>query len=142
MKYFNIHTTFFWFETISIIISKNKNKAKKSETNFHLAADSFIKKYQTISIKDKIGISQLIAKIEHKQQSLNQSDIVWKDTFKSDINFLLHWEILKYFNDFQNQKISVLRLKWTQTIEMKQNQSFFHGSSSKSYIIFHWLQKN
>ena len=90
MKYFNINTTFFWFETISIIISKNKNKAKKSETNFDLTADSFIKKYQSISIKDKIGISQLIAKIEHKQQSLNQSDIVWKDTFKSDINFLLH----------------------------------------------------
>ena len=41
-------------------------------TNFNLATNSKIEKYQTILIKSKIRIAQLIAKIVLKQQSLNQ----------------------------------------------------------------------
>ena len=36
--------------------------------------------------------------------------------------------ILVYFNDFPNQNFSGLLLKWTETMEMKQNQTFFHGT--------------
>ena len=39
-------------------------------------------------------------------------------------------KVLKYFSDFQNRNFSVLWLKWTQAIEMKQNQTFFHGTYS------------
>ena len=58
--------------------------------------------------------------------------------------------ILKYFNDFQNRNFSVLWLKWTQTNEMKQNQTFFHGTYSdlttnlfslKNIKVFQWLSK-
>ena len=49
------------------------NNAKKTGTNFDLTTDFSIEKYQTISIKFKIRISQFISKIEHKQQSLNQA---------------------------------------------------------------------
>ena len=44
---------------------------------------------------------------------------------------------VKYFNDFKNHSFSVSWLKWTQTVEMKQNQTFFHGtySSLASYFF-------
>ena len=52
-------------------------------------------------------------------------------------------EILKYFNDFQNPHFSVLWLKWTQTMEMKQNQTFFHVAYSNltSFFIGHKILK-
>ena len=45
---------------------------QKTGTNSDLTTDPLIEKYQTISIKFRIRISQLIAKIELKQQSLHQ----------------------------------------------------------------------
>ena len=41
-------------------------------------------------------------------------------------HILFYQKILKYFNDFQNRNFSVLWLKWTQTMKMKQNQTFIH----------------
>ena len=45
---------------------------------------------------------------------------------------------MKYFNGFQNQNFSVLWLIWIQRMELKQNQTFLHGTYSNltSYIIF------
>ena len=51
---------------------KNTKNTKKARTNFDLTTDPLIEKYQTISIKFKIHISQLIAKILLKQRCLNQ----------------------------------------------------------------------
>ena len=51
---------------------KNTGKAKKPGIDFDLITDSFIEKFEAISIKFKIRISQLIAKLLLKQQSLNQ----------------------------------------------------------------------
>ena len=45
-------------------------------------------------------------------------------------------KILKYFSDFENQNFSVLWLKWTQVMEMKQHQAFSHGAYSIWYHIF------
>ena len=42
---------------------KKSNKTRKARTTFVLTTDSLIEKYQTVSIKLKIRISQLIAKI-------------------------------------------------------------------------------
>ena len=39
-----------------------------------------------------------------------------------------------YFNDFKNRNFSVLSLKLTETMETKQNQTFFHGTYSNIYI--------
>ena len=67
-----------------------------------------------------------------------KSDIFSWNIFKFDtISFN---RILKYFNDFQNRNFSVLRLKWTQTVEMKQNQTFFHGSFQIWCHIFFLLK--
>ena len=44
-----------------------KIKTKKTGTSFGLETDSLIEKYETILIKFKISISQLIAKILLKQ---------------------------------------------------------------------------
>ena len=51
---------------------KNTNKTKNTGTNFGLATDFLIEKYQAISMKFKIRISQLIATVLLKQRSLNQ----------------------------------------------------------------------
>ena len=60
-------------------------------------------------------------------------------------------KLLKYFNGFQNQNLSLLWLKWNQTMEMKQNQTFFHRtysnltpylSLSKNIRVFQWLLKS
>ena len=51
---------------------KNANKTKNTRTNLDQKTDHLIEKYLTISIKFKICISQIIAKIELKQRSLNQ----------------------------------------------------------------------
>ena len=48
---------------------------------------------------------------------------LWQHTF-------FYQDILKYFNDFQNRNFSVLGLKWTQAMEMEQNQTFFQGTYS------------
>ena len=55
--------------------------------------------------------------------------------------------ILKYFNDVQNQNFSFCWLKWSQAMEMKQNQTFFRGAYSnltvsflsKNIKVFQWL---
>ena len=52
------------------------------------------------------------------------------DKLKSDTKSFFIKKMLKHFNDFQNRNFSVLWLKWTQTMEMKQNQTFFHGTYS------------
>ena len=76
----------------------------------------------------KIRIFQLFDKILPKEQSLNQTrhcftghNQIWHHFF--------YQKKVKYFNDLQNWNFSVLWLKWTQTMEMKQNQTFFHGSN-------------
>ena len=99
---------------------------------------SLIEKYQTISINFKIHISQLIFKIKLKQRSF------W-DTLTS----FFRSKILKYYSDCYNQNFSVLRLKWTQTMDMKQNQTFYYETYpnlvsyflSKNNKVFQWLSK-
>ena len=59
-----------------------------------------------------------------------KSDIFQWDIFKSDSTLFLYQNILKYFNVFQNRNFSILWLKWTQKMKMKQNQTFFHGTFS------------
>ena len=71
-------------------------------------------------MKFKIRISQLIAKILPKQQSLSKTDTVWEDVIKSNIIFF-NQKILKYFNDLQNQNFWVLWLTWNEIMETKQN---------------------
>ena len=60
-----------------------------------------------------------------------KSDILPYDIVKSDVIIIFFGQrILKYFNNFQNRNFLVLWLKWTQKIEMKQNDTFFRGTSS------------
>ena len=58
---------------------------------------------------------------------------------KSDTISFFCQKILKYWNDFQNSNSSVLLLKWTQTMEIKQNQTFSFGTYSHltSFFIDH-----
>ena len=62
---------------------------------------------------------------------------------------LFYRNILKYLNDFHNQNFSILWLKWTQTMEMKQSQTFFYGRYSnvttflsKHIKVFKWLSQS
>ena len=96
-----------------------------------------------------ICISQLITKILLKHQSLD--NIRHCLTEHNHIWRFFYQKTLKYFNDLQNQNFSVLWLKWTQTMEMKKNQIFFHGTYSnlaphlflsKNIKLFQWLSKS
>ena len=80
-----------------------------------------IKKYITSSIKSKI--------VTYCQRSTQtaKSDTVWQGIVKSDIIF--YHNKIKIFQ-WLNQNFTVLWLEWTQTMEMKQNQTFFHGTYS------------
>ena len=73
-------------------------------------------------------ISQLTAKILHKQQIKSNQTLFDKGIIKSDIIF--YQKILNYFNDLQNWNFSFLWKTWTETMEMKQNQTFFHWTYS------------
>ena len=89
---------------------KNTSKTKN--------LDSVIEKYWTISIKLKIGISQLIAKFLPKQQSLNQI----RDCLAGDKQiwhqYFLIKKKLKHFNNFWFYDWILLQ-RWAQTIKVK-----------------------
>ena len=44
--------------------------------------------------------------------------------------------VLKYLNDFQIQSFSILRLKWTEKMEVKQCQTFFRWTKSNMKLLF------
>ena len=50
-----------------MVVPKNTNKTKTAGTQFGPTTDSFIEKYETISVKFKIHISEVIVKIKLKQ---------------------------------------------------------------------------
>ena len=94
-----------------------------------------------MSIKFKIQFFQLIAKILLKQRNLNKFRH-WLIGHIQSWHFF-YQKILKYFNDFQNRNFSVLWLKWTQTMEMKQNHAFFCRTylNLTSFLIGHKILK-
>ena len=71
---------------------------------------------------------QILNQIRHYLRGYNQ---IW--------HYFFYQNILKSFNDFQNQHFSILWLKWAQTMEMKQNEIFFHEiySNLSSYIYIY-----
>ena len=89
-----------------------------------------------------------MTKVKPSNGNQIESDIFILDIFKSDTFF--YQNILKYFNDFQNRIFSVLSLRRTQKMEMKQNQAFFHQTYSnltpyltlsRNIKISQWLSK-
>ena len=101
-------------------------------------------------MKFKIGTSQLIAKILLTQWSLNQVR-QWVTRHSNPTFFFLIKKQLKYFNEFQNLNFSILWVKWAQTMEMKQYQTFYHETCSyltsytflsKNIKVFQWLWKS
>ena len=73
-----------------------------------------------------------------KNENETKPNIFPWDVFTSDVK-----SDVRYSNDFQNQNFSVLWLQWSQTMEIKQNQTYFHGafSSLTSFFIAHKILK-
>ena len=71
-----------------------------------------------------------MTKVNPSNGNETKSDIFQWDIFKSATISFFHQKMLKYFNEFQNRTFSLLWLKWTQIMELKQNQPFFHGKYS------------
>ena len=99
----------------------------------------------------KIEISQFYDKSDSKKWKWNKIIYFFMGHIQIWHHIIFYQKILKYFNDFQNRNFSVLCLERTQTIEMKQNQTFSHGtysnltpylSLSKNIKIFQWLSKS
>ena len=91
-----------------------------------------------------------MTKMNRSYGNETNSDIFSWDIYKSDaVSFLS--KKLKYLNYFQNRNFLALWLKQTQTVEMKQNQTFAHRTypNLTSYIllseknkVFKWLLKS
>ena len=91
-----------------------------------------------------------MTKVNRSYGNETNSDIFSWDIYKSDAVSFLSKKV-KYLNYFQNRNFLALWLKQTQTVEMKQNQTFAHRTYSNltSYIllseknkVFKWLLKS
>ena len=77
-----------------------------------------------------------MTKVNQNNTNDTKSDTFPWDIIKSDgISFFIK-KYLSISNDFLNRHFSVLWLKSTQTIEMKQNKKFFHGTYSNLTSFF------
>ena len=95
----------------------------------------FLSKYiEVLQWLPKSKFLSIMTKVNPKNENEIKSDIFPWDIFKSDTFF--YQNILKYFNDFQNQNFSILWLKWIQTMGMRQNRTFFQGSYSNLTLFF------
>ena len=110
--------------------------------SIYLSIYMYIYIFESLSMTFKINISQFYDLSELKQWKWNKTRYfsmryiqIWRHIYiyiymKSD------W---KSFNGFQNWHFSVLWLKWTQTVGMKQNQTFFHWTySNQIFFITGW----
>ena len=121
---------------MSIVMPKNTNKTKqtnkqtnkqKTRTNLDLTTHHFLmKKFNYFNKFCNLHFStycQILLKqriLNQIRQCLGRHIQIWHHFF--------YQKTLKYSNDLQNRNFSVLWLKWIQTMEMKQNQTFFHGT--------------
>ena len=68
------------------------------------------------------------------------------ETTKFKPNQTLFSDQKSYFIEIKNRNFSILWLKWTPEMEMKQNETFLHGTSylflSKIIKVFQWLSKS
>ena len=120
---------------------KNKSKTKKTG---QILIWQQIPKFKNINYLRFVFLNSL-PKILHKQ-SLNQIRL----SLTGHNQIWHHFSIKKYESILMTFKIEILWRKWTQIMEMKQNQTFFHGthsnltpylSLSKIIKIFPWLLK-
>ena len=104
-------------------------KMKQNQTSLHgayLNLTAYLFLYQNTVVfpwLSKLGFLSFMTKVN----PCNENETKW-DIFKSDTFF--YQNLLKYFNEYQNQNFSILWLKWTQAMEMKQNHTFFQGTYS------------
>ena len=75
----------------------------------------------------KIKTSQFYDKSKPKHQKWSKIRHIFMGHIQIWHHIFFYQKILKYFNDFQNRNFSVLWLKWTKTMNIKQNQTFFLG---------------
>ena len=129
---------------------------KQNQTFFHEAYSnltpylSLSKNIRTFHWLLKSKYLSFTIKVDRNNRNETKSDIsmghiqIWHHVF-------FYQKLLKSFNDFQNQNLSLLWLKWNQTMEIKQNQTFFHGTYSnltpylslpKNIVVFQWLLKS
>ena len=67
---------------------------------------------------------------------MEQNHTSYLETYSNLTTYLSLSKIIKLIHDFQNRNFSVLWLKRTQTMELKQNQAFFPGTYSHNTKIF------
>ena len=97
-----------------------------------------IKSSQVFQWLSHLKFLSLKTKVKPNNENEIKSDIFPWNMFKSDVIFFISKNI-KAFHDFRDQNVSHLWLKWTKTMEMKQNQTFFHRTypNLASFFIGH-----
>ena len=84
--------------------AKNANKTKKTRTNFDLITDSLIEKYQTISIKFKIGFLYLLPKLylNNEVDNLKGHTQIWHISFDKKVQ-IFQWLSKSKFLSFMTK---------------------------------------
>ena len=126
----------------SFMANVNPNIKNETKSDIYIfksdAIYYFIKKYSSVLMTSKL--LSFITKSEPNHWKWNKIR-------------QLHIQIWRhiYFSDFQNRSFSVLWLKWTEAMEVNQNQIFFHGTYSNLTLhlflsnnnkVFQWLSKS
>ena len=90
----------------------------------------------------KSKLLSFMTKVKPNNGNETKSHIFPWDIFKSDTISPFYQNILKYFNNFQNRNFSILWLKQTQIMGMKQNHTILHGTYSNltffSLVVKYW----
>ena len=111
-----------------LLTQRNLNQIRHSLTGH-------IQVWHHVLIKSKSKFLSFLTKVNPDNGNETKPNIFVTNIFKSDAIFF-YQKILMHFNDFQSQNLSVLWIKWTQVMEMKPSQTFFHGPYSNLTSLF------
>ena len=129
---------FLSFMTEVRLYNENEINHKSFHGTYSIWQDIFfIKLYKTISMTFKrLKCTQTMEMKQNQTFWIYSMNIYIYIYVYIQILHLFYLNISKYFNDFQNQNFSILRLKWIEATEIKQNQTFFYRTYSNLTLFF------
>ena len=95
-----------------------------------------LKNIQVFQWVSKLKFLIFMTKVNSSNGNETKSGIFFMEHIQIWHHICFYQKKLKCFNDFQNWNLSVLWLNWTETMEMKLNETFFYGTYSNLTSFF------
>ena len=117
-----------WTQTMEMKQSQTFFHGTYSNVTLYLFLSKYIEVFQFLEICSILWLKNQKKWKWNKIRNFSMGHIqIWH---------FFHQNILKYLSDFQNWNFWILWLKWTQTMGMKQTQTFFPGTYSNLMLFF------